>query len=166
MAFTIAQSHAFNVRPEWWQEANSPFLLPSFLPPSLWTSLPFFLLLFLYSPFSSFQLGSVFSFLPLSLPVLGQIFIVTHVSILGTKWDAEWFSNIHECQTVFLLWSLLVKNPPEMQETWSTHGWEDSPGEGKGYPLQYSGLENSMDCAVHGVEKSRTRLSDFHFTFL
>ena len=37
------------------------------------------------------------------------------------------------------------------------------PGEGKGYPLQYSGLENSMDCIVHGVTKSRTRLSDFHF---
>ena len=34
-----------------------------------------------------------------------------------------------------------------------------SPGEGKGYPLQYSGLENSM---VHGVAKSRTQLSDFH----
>ena len=30
-----------------------------------------------------------------------------------------------------------------------------SPGEGKGYPLQYSGLENSMDCMVHGVEKVR-----------
>ena len=28
------------------------------------------------------------------------------------------------------------------------------PGEGKGYPLQYSGLENSMDCIVHGVAKS------------
>ena len=39
-----------------------------------------------------------------------------------------------------------------------------SPGEGKGYPLQYSGLENSMDCIVHGVAKSQTRLSDFHFT--
>ena len=38
-----------------------------------------------------------------------------------------------------------------------------SPGEGKGYPLQPSGLENSMDCIVHGVAKSRTRLSDFHF---
>ena len=38
------------------------------------------------------------------------------------------------------------------------------PGEGKGYPLQYSGLENSMDCIVHGVAKSRTQLSDFHFT--
>jgi len=33
-----------------------------------------------------------------------------------------------------------------------------SPGEGKGYPLQYSGLENSMDCIVHGVAKSWTRL--------
>ena len=31
-----------------------------------------------------------------------------------------------------------------------------SPGEGKGYPLQYSGLENSMDCIVHGVAKSWT----------
>ena len=38
-----------------------------------------------------------------------------------------------------------------------------SPGEGKGYPLQHSGLETSMDCIVHGVTKSRTRLSDFHF---
>ena len=31
-----------------------------------------------------------------------------------------------------------------------------SPREGKGYPLQYSGLENSKDCIVHGVAKSRT----------
>ena len=38
-----------------------------------------------------------------------------------------------------------------------------SPGEGKGYP-QYSGLENSMGCIVHGVAKSQTRLSDFHVT--
>ena len=37
-----------------------------------------------------------------------------------------------------------------------------SPGEGKGYPPQYSGLENSMDSIVHGVAKSRKRLSDFH----
>ena len=37
-----------------------------------------------------------------------------------------------------------------------------SPGEGKGYPLQCSGLANSMDCIIHGVAKSRTRLSDFH----
>ena len=37
-----------------------------------------------------------------------------------------------------------------------------SPGEGKGYPLQYSGLENSIDCIVHGVSKSQTQLSNFH----
>ena len=36
------------------------------------------------------------------------------------------------------------------------------PGEGKGYPLQYSGLENSMDCIVHGVAKSWTRLINLH----
>ena len=39
-----------------------------------------------------------------------------------------------------------------------------STGEGNGYPFQYSGLEHSMDCIVHGVAKSRIWLSDFHFT--
>ena len=47
----------------------------------------------------------------------------------------------------------------------SIPGLGRSPGEGKGYPLQYSGLENSMDCMVHGVAKSRTQLSNFHFHF-
>ena len=37
-----------------------------------------------------------------------------------------------------------------------------SPGEGKGYPFQYSGLENSMDYTVHGDEKSQALLSNFH----
>ena len=35
-----------------------------------------------------------------------------------------------------------------------------SPGEGNSYPLQYPGLENSMDSIFHGVAKSRTQLSD------
>ena len=38
----------------------------------------------------------------------------------------------------------------------SVPGLGRSPGKGKSYPLQYSGLENSMDCIVHGVAKSRT----------
>ena len=38
-----------------------------------------------------------------------------------------------------------------------------SPGEGKACSLQYSDLENSMDCIVHGVAKSLTGLSNFHF---
>ena len=55
----------------------------------------------------------------------------------------------------------LVKNPPAMWETWVRPlGWQD-PLE-KGYPLQYSSLENSLDCIVHGTTKSRTRLSGFH----
>ena len=41
-----------------------------------------------------------------------------------------------------------------------------SPREGKGYLLQYSGLGNSTDRIVHGVAKSQTRLSDFHFLSL
>ena len=47
----------------------------------------------------------------------------------------------------------------------STPGLGRSPGEGKGYPFQYSGLENSMDCIVHGVAKIWTQLSDFHLRF-
>ena len=38
-----------------------------------------------------------------------------------------------------------------------------SPGEGKGYLLRYSGLENSIDCICHGVAKSQTQLRNFHF---
>ena len=50
-------------------------------------------------------------------------------------------------------------------------GSGSSPGEGNGNPLQYSCLENPKDggawwATVHGVAKSRTRLSDFTFTFL
>ena len=46
----------------------------------------------------------------------------------------------------------------------SIPGLGRSPGEGKGYPLQNPGLENSMDCIVHVAAKSQTPLSNFHFT--
>ena len=47
----------------------------------------------------------------------------------------------------------------------SIPGLGKCPREGNGCPLQYSGLENSMDCIVHEVAKNRTQLSDFHFHF-
>ena len=52
----------------------------------------------------------------------------------------------------------------------SIPGLGRSPGEGISYPLQYSGLRNSMDrgawwATVHVIKKSRTQLSDFHFYF-
>ena len=47
----------------------------------------------------------------------------------------------------------LVKNPPTMRETWvQSRGWEDPLEKGKATQLQYSGLENSMDCIIHGSQ--------------
>ena len=61
--------------------------------------------------------------------------------------------------------SQLVTNPSAIQETWvQSLGWEDPLRKGKAtYALQYSGLENSMECTVHGAANSRTQLTDFHF---
>ena len=68
---------------------------------------------------------------------------------------------------------LLVKNPPtntgDLRDSGPIRGWGRSPGEGNGTLLQYSFLENPTDrgawwAAVHGVTKSQTQLSDFHFT--
>ena len=57
-----------------------------------------------------------------------------------------------------------VMNPPAMLETWvQSLGWEDPLKKGNRYPLQYTSLENSMDCIVHGVAKSWTQQSSFHF---
>ena len=75
--------------------------------------------------------------------------------------SATWKGHAHQ-QKMFPslpLWFRWL--PLAMRETWvRTLGWE-----GKGYPLQYSGLENSMDTTI-GVAKSRPRLNDFHFTSL
>ena len=61
----------------------------------------------------------------------------------------------------------MVKNPSaNAEDLGSIPGLGRTPGEEKGYQLQYSGLENSMDCRVHEVAKSQTQLSDFHFTSL
>ena len=62
----------------------------------------------------------------------------------------------------------LVKISPEMRRFWFNSWVGKIPGKGKGYPLHYCGLENSMDCIVHGVTKSWTRLSNFLslFTFI
>ena len=57
---------------------------------------------------------------------------------------------------------LVKKSARNIGDLGSIPGLGRSPGEGKGYPLQYSGLENSMDGIIHGVAKSWTRLNDFH----
>ena len=67
------------------------------------------------------------------------------------------------------LWAFLVaqlvKNPPAMRETWVRSLWED-PLEKRKASLQYSGLENSMDCIAHGVAESNpTERLTFTFFF-
>ena len=58
----------------------------------------------------------------------------------------------------------LVKNIPAMWGTWvRALSWEDPLEKGKAIPLQYSGLENSMDCIVHGLTKSWARWVTFTF---
>ena len=54
----------------------------------------------------------------------------------------------------------------DMGDLGSIPGLGRSPGEGNSYPLQYCGLENSMDCIAHRVAKSQTQLSDFYFLSL
>ena len=76
---------------------------------------------------------------------------------------------IHQLRLWASLVAQMARNLPVMWETrvWSP-GLEDPLLKGTAYPLQYSGLENSMDrgawqAIVHGVAKSRTPLSNFHF---
>ena len=83
------------------------------------------------------------------------------------------YKGCHSCLLLDILWPYSsVGFPDDSDGRESTRNAGDpgsipgsgrSPGEGNGYPLQYSGMENSMDCLVHRVAKSQTRLSDFHF---
>ena len=62
------------------------------------------------------------------------------------------------------IWASLFTQMAKNLHACKRPGLGRAPGEGKGYPPQYSGLENSMDCIAHGVAKSQSWLSDFNFT--
>ena len=83
------------------------------------------------------------------------------------------FENIQLkcCVQMFLefIWFIylvlcLLGSTSSVGDLGSIPGLGRSPGEGNDDPLQYSGLENSRDCIVHGVAKIQIRLSDFHFS--
>ena len=84
--------------------------------------------------------------------------------VQGVAKSQTWLSDFH---FHFRPGGSVVKNLPatagDSRDRGSIPGSGRYPGEGNGYPLQYSGLENYMDCIVHGVTNSRTRLSNFHF---
>ena len=75
------------------------------------------------------------------------------------------YEELHETLEVIglPLWLAGKESACNAGDLGSIPGLGRSPGEGKGYPLQFSGLENFMDCIVHGVTKNQTQLSDFHF---
>ena len=111
-------------------------------------------------------------------------------SYLENPMDREaWWATVHRLQRVWHDWSDLAftqrpfgliyltymgfpgglagkESACNAGDLGSIYGLGRPSGEGKGYPLQYSGLENSLECIAHGVAKSRTQLSDFHLTFV
>ena len=83
-------------------------------------------------------------------------------------WQISYFLSFYKGRDQYqraTLVAQLIKNLPAMQETPVQFGLGRFPGEGNGYLLQYSGLENPMDCIVHGVAKSQTRLSEFCLSY-
>ena len=87
------------------------------------------------------------------------------IAISSWRTDPLLFCNVPFYGSCVKAGSSLLKNlPPKAGDAGSVPGLGRSPGEGNGNPLQYCGLENSMDCIIHGVANGRTRLNDFHFT--
>ena len=84
--------------------------------------------------------------------------------VIAFKWDNTYVSPEH--RALCICGSAGKESACNVGDLGLIPGLGRSPGEGKGYPLQYSGLENSIDCIVHGVAKNRTWLSGFHFTSL
>ena len=86
--------------------------------------------------------------------------------------ETKRFCNIQQSQAKNIETSLVAQmikaSSYNAGDLGSIFGLRKSPGEGNGYPFQYSCLENPMErgawqATVHGVAKSRTRLSDFSF---
>ena len=97
---------------------------------------------------------------------------IAHGTLLNIRWQSGWEGslgkNVYVC--VWLVGfpdsSIGKGSACNAGNLGSIPGLRRCPGEEKGYPLQYSGLENSMDCSeFHGVAKSQTWLSNFDFHF-
>ena len=105
-----------------------------------------------------FPVGSVVRKLPVNAGGMGSIPDSGRSHIL-------WNNQAHVLQPLSLCFraqsSVGKKSACNAGDLGSNPGHGRSPGEGKGYPLQCSGLENCMDSVVHGVAKNQTQLSDF-----
>ena len=83
----------------------------------------------------------------------------------GSNLCVLWLLHCRQILYCFVHSSVGKESACSVGDPGSILGLGRSPGEGVGYPLQYSGLENSMNCRVSGATKSQTRLSNCHFLF-
>ena len=152
------KNNVLEIVPTMWQFQvfwNFSRIKKSFFPIHTWLNLGVWnLWIYFLSPY--FLLFSQISIITLYCFTVDQGLKICKLLIRNT--DLGWASLVAQ----------LVKNLPAMLPHSNPNlglipGLGRSPGEVKGYLLQYSGLENSMDCIVHGVAKSWTWLSDFHF---
>ena len=103
-----------------------------------------------------------------------QVRILEWIAIFSSRWSSWHRDQTHVfCICLLNCRQILYHHCGSAGKESACNAWDlgsipglgRSPGEGKGYPLQYSGLENSMDCIVHGVAKKQTWLRDFHFIY-
>ena len=83
--------------------------------------------------------------------------------LLSSHLSSSFYKGTNPITWASLVAQLIKKSTCNVGDLGLIPGLGRSPGEGNRYSLQYSGLENSMDYIVHGVEKSQTRLSNFYF---
>ena len=100
--------------------------------------------------------------------LLAVLLVFTHVvwySVISHIYINNCISNAAFSHLGFPCGSTDKESACYVGDLCSIPGLRRSPGQGKGYPLQYPGLENTVDCIVHVVTKRQTWPSDFLFTF-
>ena len=129
---------------------------------------------------SSFRIWNSLAEIPspplaLFIVMLPKAHLILHSKMSGSRWvtTPSWLSGSlrsflysYYLSEGFPCGSAGKESACNVGDLGSIPGLGRSPGKGKGCPLQYSSLENSTNCIVHGVAKSWTRLSDFHFHYL
>ena len=128
-------------------------------------------------PVSPTLAGGFFIIAPPGKPL--PLLFIDHISILTSKtffilrrFLSRYLFKFVVCLNLHILWkptcpgsSTGTESACSAGDPGSIPGSGRSPVEGKDYPLQYSDLENSMECIVHGVAKSWTQMSNLHFHF-
>ena len=118
----------------------------------------------IFGRFQPLLLGSFWAFLIALLVKNPPAMQETQVQFLGQEDPLEKRQATHSSILGLPCGSAGKEYAHNVRDLGLIPGLGRSPGEGNSYTLQYSGLENSMDCIV-GSQTVRTRLSDFHFDF-